>query len=202
MADDFRTYVAECFKEAPNALRRGFLIVTIIANIAVAAALYLGWHYSAFTALQLWTGAAFIAALEILTILPYKLWKANRAEIKKLQTAADRAKERQALLDDVSDLRTEMARFRIEMTRQESLNIHPAVWENRLHDLERRIGEKIEKLAGKAEAMLYSTRGNITRRLGDGAMPHQLSIDIAIFDLDYLREFIIRHSSLAAKPAI
>jgi hypothetical protein len=34
---------------------------------------------------QLWTGAFALAALEVVIVLPYRLWKAIRAEIKSLE---------------------------------------------------------------------------------------------------------------------
>jgi hypothetical protein len=85
MAAGFLRYVGECASEAPNAFRRGMLLATILANIVFAATLYLGWHLSAFTTFQIWTAAIAIAILEIILILPYRLWKANVAEIERLK---------------------------------------------------------------------------------------------------------------------
>jgi hypothetical protein len=62
-------------------------------------------------------------------------------------------------------------------------------------DPERRIAEKINEFAGRAESVLYENRGNITRTFGSNTLPHQLWIDLSVFDLNYLRDFITRHSS-------
>ena len=62
-------------------------------------------------------------------------------------------------------------------------------------DLERRIAQKINEFAGRAESVLYENRGNITRTFGPNTLPHQLWIDLSVFDLNYLRDFITRHSS-------
>jgi hypothetical protein len=132
----------------------------------------------------------------------YKIWSDERqlliaaeARIEVLEAAADRRAERQRLLGEIGDLRTEMSRFRIEMERPESLNFHESVWENRFHDLERRIAEKINEFAGRGESAVYENRGNIMRTFGPNTYPHQLWIDCSVFDLNYLRDFITRHSS-------
>jgi hypothetical protein len=84
MAVGFRDYVRECLGEVPGAYRRGMVAVTVIANIALIVALYLGWHLNAFTALQLVSAGVLFAALEVLIFFPYRLWKSNQAEIEKL----------------------------------------------------------------------------------------------------------------------
>jgi hypothetical protein len=81
MAEGFKDYVWECLREAPSAFRRGVIAVTILANLILALGLYLGWHLNAFTTLQISTAAVCIAALEIVLILPCRLWKSNKAEI-------------------------------------------------------------------------------------------------------------------------
>jgi hypothetical protein len=86
MADGFRAYVAECAGEVPSAFRRGMIVVTILANAIVVAALYLGWHLSAFSALQLVSAGVLFALLEVLIFFPYRLWKSNKAEIAALKT--------------------------------------------------------------------------------------------------------------------
>lgn len=76
-----RDYIVECAQEIPNAFRRGVVAVTLLTNAALAVALYAGWHMNAFTTLQLWTAAVAMAALEIVLIAPYRLWKSNKAAI-------------------------------------------------------------------------------------------------------------------------
>jgi hypothetical protein len=85
MAEGFKDYIGECLREAPGAFRRGVIVVTILANLMLALGLYLGWHLNAFTALQISSAAVCIAMLEIILILPYRLWKANKAEIAELK---------------------------------------------------------------------------------------------------------------------
>jgi hypothetical protein len=89
MADSFKSYVWECLREAPSAFRRGVIIVTILANAILAFGLYLGWHLNALTAFQISSAAGLIAALEIILILPYRLWKANKAEISRLKETSE-----------------------------------------------------------------------------------------------------------------
>src|SRR4051794_33348222 len=79
MAVGFKDYLWECLSEAPSAFRRGVIAVTILANIAIVGGLYLGWHLNAFSTFQLWSAAAAVAALEVVLILPYRLWKSNKA---------------------------------------------------------------------------------------------------------------------------
>jgi hypothetical protein len=86
MTVGFKNYVWECLQDAPSAYRRGAIAVTILANVVIALGLYLGWHLNAFTALQLSTAAVAIAALELVLMLPYRLWKSNKAEIAALRT--------------------------------------------------------------------------------------------------------------------
>jgi hypothetical protein len=84
MGDRFRDYIKECIAEAPNAFRRGMVIVTVLANLAIAGALLLGWHLNALTSTQLMRAGAAIAVLELLLIVPFRLWKSNKAEIERL----------------------------------------------------------------------------------------------------------------------
>jgi hypothetical protein len=85
MGGGFKDYLRECAAEAPNAFRRGMVLMTILANVAILAALYLGWHLNAFTSFQLATAAAATAGLEIIVFFPYRLWKANKARIAELE---------------------------------------------------------------------------------------------------------------------
>jgi hypothetical protein len=60
------------------------IAVTILANGIVIAALYLGWHLNAFSALQLVSAGVLLAALEVIIIFPFRLWKSDKAEITRL----------------------------------------------------------------------------------------------------------------------
>ena len=86
MAEGLKDYIWECVREAPSAFRRGVVAVTVLANVAIGVGLYLGWHLNALTTLQLWTAAVALGALEIVLVLPYRLWKSNKAEIAALKT--------------------------------------------------------------------------------------------------------------------
>src|SRR5262245_49762399 len=80
-----KEYVIACCCEAPNSWRRGSVAMAMIINIALVGILYLGWHLDAYPTSYFLMGAAVIAALDIVLILPYKLWRANRAEIDRLR---------------------------------------------------------------------------------------------------------------------
>jgi hypothetical protein len=89
MAEGFKDYVWECLREVPSAFRRGVILVTILANVILAVGLYLGWHLNALTPFQISSVAILIAILEIILILPYRLWKANKTEIAQLRAVGD-----------------------------------------------------------------------------------------------------------------
>jgi hypothetical protein len=79
-----KEYTAALSQEVLPAFRRGVIAVTILAYLVIVGAfVFLGWHLN-FTTLQLWTGALLIAGLEVLIVLPYRLWKSNRAIIEEL----------------------------------------------------------------------------------------------------------------------
>jgi hypothetical protein len=84
MGERFRDYLRECISEVPMAYRRGIIAVTILANAAVIAALYLGWHLNAFTAFQIITAGVVLAALEVIVIFPFRRWKFHKDEIARL----------------------------------------------------------------------------------------------------------------------
>jgi hypothetical protein len=88
MAEGLKDYISECLREVPFAFRRGVVVVTIIANLILAIGLYLGWHLNAITPFQITTAAVVIAILEIILILPYRLWKVNKAEIAALKASS------------------------------------------------------------------------------------------------------------------
>jgi hypothetical protein len=70
------------------AFRRGVIAVTALAYIILVGAYLLIGGTFALSTLQLWTGALLIAAIEVLIVFPYRLWKANVTEINAL-TAID-----------------------------------------------------------------------------------------------------------------
>jgi len=81
MAEGFKDYVGNACERRPARFGAGFIAMTILANLILALGLYLGWHLNAFTTLQISTVAVCMAALEIVLILPYRLWKSNKAEV-------------------------------------------------------------------------------------------------------------------------
>ncbi|WP_456623868.1 MULTISPECIES: hypothetical protein [unclassified Bradyrhizobium] len=85
MSGGFKEYAWECAAEIPNAFRRGVVVVTLLANLILAIGLHLGWQNSPFTTLQIWTAAVAVSALEIILILPYRLWKTSRSTIDELK---------------------------------------------------------------------------------------------------------------------
>jgi hypothetical protein len=109
---------------------------------------------------------------------------------------ADRANKAR-LLNEISELRTQMVTLRIEMERDRSLPRHSDVeWNARLNDLEGRIANKIEQFSSRAEAEIYQHRGNVLRPINPnmGGYLNPLHLDICIRDLDYLQKFIQDHS--------
>ncbi|HUT51611.1 MAG TPA: hypothetical protein VM325_19970 [Alphaproteobacteria bacterium] len=102
-------------------------------------------------------------------------------------------KHDQQVLDDISDLRTGLAKLRIQME-SDSAGIYKDRWEREFDSLHEKIAEKIEQFASKAESNIFRTKGNLPRRVGPRLPPHQLFIDMAINDLDYLRAFISDYS--------
>jgi hypothetical protein len=71
-------------RRSAEPFRRGMIVVAILANAALIGALYLGWHLSAFKALQLVSAGVLFAVLEVLIFFPYRLWKSNKSEIDRL----------------------------------------------------------------------------------------------------------------------
>jgi hypothetical protein len=85
MPSDFRTYIAECYGQAPHAWRRGAVVMTVIINVVLLGALLLGSQFTQYPTAYFLIGTAVVAALDVLIILPYRLWTANRAEIASLK---------------------------------------------------------------------------------------------------------------------
>jgi hypothetical protein len=83
-----------------------------------------------------------------------------------------------------------LAGLRIEMESDADSKTPVDEWRDRFMSLSEEIAGKIEQFSSKAEAELYRNRGNITRRASPSLPKHQLYIDLCIFDLDHLRQFI------------
>jgi hypothetical protein len=101
--------------------------------------------------------------------------------------------ERQVLLDEIALLRGRLVSLRIELVQDAQGQKSAADWEKEFGSLQQEIEHKIEALAGKAEAHIYSRRGNVMRNLAS-KHPNQRLIDIAVHDLDHLKDFIAAYS--------
>jgi hypothetical protein len=190
MGSNFRTYIAECFKQAPQSWRKGAVVMTAIITVALFLALLIGWRLDAYPTAWFLVGTGAIAAFDVLVVLPYQLWKANRAEIGTLRGILGRRTE----LAEIGKLRRKLVVLRVEMTRDQEGNKTEEGWDREFGAVAAEITEKIRGFAGDAEADIYDARGNITRRFGPGLPPHQRVIDIIVHDLDRLREFIKDYS--------
>ena len=108
MSDGLRQYILECLREAPVAWRIGAIIMTLLVSAAMLGLLYLGVHLAAYPTSYFLIGTAVIAALDVIVILPFKLWKANKAKIAKLKgNYAGARKELWILRDKGVQLRNE-----------------------------------------------------------------------------------------------
>jgi hypothetical protein len=90
-----------------------------------------------------------------------------------------------------------MVALRIEMEQNHAFRKHGEThWRQRLESLQRQITVKIEEFASKAEANAYSLRGNIPRPINTnmGGYLNPVELDICIYDLDYLKQFIHDYS--------
>jgi len=128
----------------------------------------------------------FVASLAI-------VWFVYRFISSNLQREFAGAEEKQRLLDEIGGLRTRLVRFRIEMQRDINGSRSKAEWEADFHEIENAVASRIEAFASKAEAEIYLHRGTIQRVLAE-TIPHQRIIDIAVHDLEHLREFIKAYS--------
>jgi hypothetical protein len=94
MAYNFKDYLIECLHEAPHAWRKGAIAMTVLINVALVGLVYLGWHLDAYPVSYFLIGTSAIALLDVLIIFPFKLWKANKAEIQRLNGNYSGARKR------------------------------------------------------------------------------------------------------------
>jgi hypothetical protein len=85
MVPNIKGYISALAQEVLPAFRRGVIAVTALAYIILVGTYLLIGGTFALSTLQLWTGALVIAIAEVLIVLPYRLWKANVAEINALR---------------------------------------------------------------------------------------------------------------------
>ena len=100
MGMGFKDYVRACIGEAPSAFRRGVLAATAVTYVVLVAGLFLGWHLDALSGFQFASFAAAIAAVGILIVFPFRLWRANMTKIEDLE---DRLKPKLRLAFDMND---------------------------------------------------------------------------------------------------
>jgi hypothetical protein len=85
MGPNLKGYIWALAQEVLPAFRRGVIAVTALAYILIAGVYLLVGGTFALSTFQLWTGAILIAVIEVLIVLPYRLWKANVTEINALK---------------------------------------------------------------------------------------------------------------------
>src|SRR5262249_584885 len=73
--------------------------------------------------------------------------------------------DRQSLLDERGVVGGKLVSLRIEMLLDHKGQKSEADWEKEFGSLQQEIEQRIEALAGKAEAQIYSRRGNVMRNL-------------------------------------
>jgi hypothetical protein len=86
MVPNIKGYLQALAQEVLPAFRRGVIAVTALAYIILAGAYFLLGHTFSLSTFQLWTGALAIAAVEVMVVLPYRLWKANVTELNALRS--------------------------------------------------------------------------------------------------------------------
>lgn len=143
-----------------------------------------------------WPARIGFAALAVASALfaAFRVWHADRTALNKAEAELDRRAAARRLLGEIGTLRTQISALRIEMQQPQALQHPLKYWTDRHLAIDVEIGRRIEELAGPGEAQLYSNRGNIQRRVGQGLPPHQLAIDLCMHDLDALRDFIRDYS--------
>jgi hypothetical protein len=127
-----------------------------------------------------------LTAIAAFCVTAYRLWKTEHDKV------VERDQTKRQLLDDIAGLRETMVRYRIDME-DNAQPFDQAAWQQKYNALETQIATKIEELAGKAEASAYRNRGNIPREARPGrpgTFKRDVLIDVCIYDLDYLKDFI------------
>jgi hypothetical protein len=83
--NSFKEYFFECCREAPHAWRRAAVITTIVINLIMVGLVFLGWHLAAYPTAYFLGLTALLALLQVLIVLPFKLWQAQRLELDALR---------------------------------------------------------------------------------------------------------------------
>ena len=92
MSDDLKTYLRELVAEAPNSWRKGQVVMAVVINLAIIALVAVGVQFTNYPMPYFIAGTLAVAMLDVLVILPFKLWKANRTEIASLKNEHQRSK--------------------------------------------------------------------------------------------------------------
>ena len=128
-------------------------------------------------------------------------------ELKKVielqDTPSGRDQKKQQLLDDIASLYAQMVQVRIDIERDIARQqYNDAVWNAKFDALERTIVSKIEQFSSKAEADIYRNRGNLQRPINPvmGGYQNPAVLDVCIYDLDYLKQFIQDYSRQRRRP--
>ena len=85
ISGSFKEYFIECCREAPHAWRKAAIMTTIVVNLVMLGLILLGWHLDAYPTAYFLVATGLLAALQVLIIFPFKLWKAQRNEIEALK---------------------------------------------------------------------------------------------------------------------
>jgi hypothetical protein len=82
MPDGLRQYIVECLREAPLAWRKGAIIMTVVINSAMLGLIYFGAQLRSYPTAYFLIGTAALAALDVILIFPFKLWRANKQKLR------------------------------------------------------------------------------------------------------------------------
>ena len=88
----------------PKSWRKGAVVATILINVALFALIYLGWHFDRYPTPWFLGLTTLVAFLDVVLILPYRLYKANRAEIATLKKQRDDLQDIRAHEDTLNKL--------------------------------------------------------------------------------------------------
>jgi len=128
----------------------------------------------------------------------YTVWRSERIRLNNFQESIhERDHQKLRLLNEIAELRIKVGTMRIEMEQAYNHRRYSeSQWQQKFDALQDEIASKIEQYSSPAEAHLYRHRGNIQRPPNptSGGFLNPLLVDICIYDLDHLKNFIQDHS--------
>jgi hypothetical protein len=135
-----------------------------------------------------------------LVLAPYWLWKDQQVLNQRMARQLDQRKAREEALHELALLRARIAKLRIRMEADAQSKVN---WTKDFESLRAQVANKIKEGFGPAEAELYTTAGNLVQRSSVRVADrnHQLQLEFCIRDLDFLDEFIRRHSAAVSGAA-